>query len=112
MILRSCTPFPSDSCAIDGSHTEIKSSPKNREDHFNRKQFYSVMLQGIVDSELLFRHIAVGFTGSVHDSRVLQLSGIADLAGNSEILAAPVKIMQGNELRPLLVADNVYQLSS
>ena len=39
------------------------------------------MLQGIVDSELLFRHIAVGFTGSVHDSRVLQLSGIADLAG-------------------------------
>ena len=52
------------------------------------------MLQGIVDSELLFRHIAVGFPGSVHDLRVLPLSGIADLAENNEILA---KIMQGTE---------------
>ena len=53
------------------------------------------MLQGIVDSELLFRHIAVGFPGSVHDLRVLPLSGIADLAENNEILA---KIMQGTEV--------------
>ena len=64
------------------------------------------MLQGIVDSELLFRHTAVGFPGSVHDSRVLRLSGIADVAENNEILAAPVKIWQGTEVRPLLVGDS------
>ena len=104
--------FPQIVGAIDGSHIEIKAPPENREDYFNRKQFYSVVLQGIVDSELLFRHIAVGFPGSVHDSRVLQLSGIADLAENNEILAAPVKIMQGTEVRPLLVGDSTYPLGS
>ena len=38
--------------AIDGCHTEINAPPDNHEDYFNRKQHYSVNLQGIVDSNL------------------------------------------------------------
>ena len=63
--------FPQIAGAIDGSHIEIRAPPDNHEDYYNRQQFYSLVLQGVVDSKLLFRHISVGYPGSVHDSRVL-----------------------------------------
>ena len=104
--------FPQIVGAIDGSHIEIKAPPVNHEDYFNRKQFYSIVLQGIVDSDLLFRHVAVGYPGSVHDSRVLQCSGVRDLADDGTIFKSPIKIIQGEEVRPMLVGDSAYPLSS
>ncbi|KAM7442648.1 hypothetical protein ABFA07_008425 [Porites harrisoni] len=85
--------FPQIAGAIDGSHIEIRAPPDNHEDYYNRQQFYSLVLQGVVDSKLLFRHISVGYPGSVHDSRVLRLSGLADLAEKGEILKSPTKII-------------------
>ena len=38
--------------AIHGCHIEIYALPENHEDYFNRKQHYSVNLQGIIDSNL------------------------------------------------------------
>ena len=40
--------------AIDGSHVPIKAPKENNEDYFNRKHFYSYLVQGIVDSSALF----------------------------------------------------------
>lgn len=54
--------------AIDGCHIEINAPPDNHEDYFNRKQHYSVNLQGIVDSNLKFIHVTVGYPGSIHDA--------------------------------------------
>ena len=72
--------FPQIVGAVDGCHIEIKALPQDKEDHFNRKQYYSINLQGIVNPQLHFQHIAVGFPGSMHYSRVLRLSGIFNLA--------------------------------
>ena len=102
--------FPQVIGAIDGSHIEIDAPPENKEDYFNRKQYYSVNLQGIVNAQLLFQHIAVGFPGSIHDARVLRLSGIFDLAENEEILTAPTRVIHGTLLRPMLVGDSAYPL--
>ena len=63
--------FPQIEGAIDGSHIEIRAPSDNHKDYYNRKQFYSLVLQGVFDSKLLFRHISVGYPGSVHNSRVL-----------------------------------------
>ena len=103
--------FPQIAGAIDGSHIEIRAPPDNHEDYYNRQQFYSLVLQGVVDSKLLFRHISVGYPGSVHDSRVLRLSGLADLAEKGEILKSPTKIIRGVEVRPMLAGDSAYPLS-
>ena len=46
--------------AINGCHIEIYAPPDNHEDYFNRKQHYSLNLQGIVDSNLKFIHATVG----------------------------------------------------
>ena len=80
--------FPQIVGAIDGSHVEINAPLENNEDYFNRNQYYSVNLQGIVNAQLLFQHIAGGFPGSIHDARVLRLSGIFDLVENGDSKSA------------------------
>ena len=98
--------------AIDGCHIEINAPPRNHEDYYNRKQHYSVNLQAIVDSNLKFIHATVGYPGSIHDARVLRLSGLYDLAQNEQILAGPTRNINGVEIGPLLAGDSAYPLTS
>ena len=98
--------------AIDGCHIEINAPPDNHEDYFNRKQHYSVNLQGIVDSNLKFIHATVGYPGSIHDARVLRLSGLYELAENEQILSGPTCNINGTEVRPLLAGDSAYPLTN
>lgn len=42
--------IPNIAGAVDGSHVPIKFPKTNHKDYFNRKHFYSYVLQGIVDS--------------------------------------------------------------
>ena len=98
--------------AIDGCHIEINAPPDNHEDYFNRKQHYSVNLQVIVDSNLKFIHVTVGYPGSIHDARVLRLSGLYDLAENEQILSGPTRNINGTDIRPLLAGDSAYPLTN
>ena len=98
--------------AIDACHTEINAPPDNHEDYFNRKQHYSVNLQEIVDSNLKFIHVTVGYPGSIHDARVLRLSGLYKLAENEQILSGPTCNINGTEIRPLLAGDSAYPLTN
>lgn len=59
--------------AIDGSHIAIKAPHVNHEDYFNRKQNYSINLQGVVDATGKFIDVSTGWPGSIHDARVLRL---------------------------------------
>lgn len=102
--------FPQIVGAIDACHIEINMPPENKEDNFNRKQYYNINLQGTVNSRLLFQHVAVGYPGRIHNGRVLRLSGIFDLAENEEILSAPTRMVNGGMLRSMLVGDSAYPL--
>ena len=75
-----CYGIPQVMGAIDGCHIEINAPPNNQKDYFNRKQHYSVNLQVIVNSNLKFMHVTVGYPCSIHDARVLRLSGLYELA--------------------------------
>ena len=96
--------------AIDGCHIEINDPPQNKEDYYNRKQHYSVILQAIVDCSLKFLHVSVGYPGSIHDARVLRLSGLFDLGNNQQILESPSRVINGTEVPPLIVGDSAYPL--
>ena len=76
--------------------TEINAPPQNHEDYFNQKQHYSVNLQAIVDAKLKFIHAAVGYPGSIHDARVLRLSGLYDFTENEQILSGPMRNINGD----------------
>ena len=53
--------FPNAVGAIDGSHISIKAPHINREDYFNRKQNYSINLQGVVDAGGTFIDVSTGW---------------------------------------------------
>lgn len=59
---------------IDGCHIQISRPSESAESYFNRKKFYSVILQGVCDADLLFTDVFAGFPGSAHDARVLRES--------------------------------------
>lgn len=61
--------------AIDGTHIRVvpPAEPQKRF-YINRKQFPSLILQGVCDAEGRFLDVFVGNVGSVHDSLVLRRS--------------------------------------
>ena len=62
--------FPHCARAIDGSHIPIITPKDIPEDYFNRKGWYSVLLQGLVDGCRCLTDLCVGWPGSVHDARM------------------------------------------
>ena len=61
---------------VDGSHIPILPPGESKEDYFNRKHAYCVNRLAVVDINMLFLYASVRYPGSIHDSRVLQLSDI------------------------------------
>ena len=104
--------FPNVVGAIDGSHIEICAPNENAADYSNRNRYYSLVLQGIADANQKFIHTATGFPGSMHDSRILIMTDMYDLASNNEILMEPGKHLNIISIRPLIVGDPAYALSS
>ena len=62
--------------SIDGSHIPVKPPAMNHTCYYNRKRWYSIVLQAIVDHNYLFTDVYVGWPGSVHDACVLANSSI------------------------------------
>ena len=58
--------------AIDGCHIRVQRPPIRGGDYINRKCYYSVLLQGIVNDEGRFIDIFTGPPGRVHDARMLR----------------------------------------
>ena len=64
--------FPQAVAAIDCCHIRIKAPNKNPEDYINRKEYHSIVLQGLVDNRYLLRDIFVRWTGKSHDARIFK----------------------------------------
>ncbi|GBB92631.1 hypothetical protein RclHR1_20360002 [Rhizophagus clarus] len=74
--------FPNVIGAINGSHIPIKAPHLFPVDYFNRKGFYSIVLQAVVDHKKKFLDICVGWPGSMHDSRILINSNLYNKFNN------------------------------
>jgi len=60
--------------AMDGSHIRIDRSTEDPDSYINRKQYFSVHIQGTVNHKMKFLDVFIGYPGSVHDSRVFRNS--------------------------------------
>ena len=56
--------FPQVVGAVDGCPIAILAPNENPEGYVNRKGFYSIILQGLVDSSYLFRDVTVCWLAS------------------------------------------------
>ena len=82
--------FPGVIGMIDGTHIPIRRPPERGIDYYNRKDYFSVVLQAVCTDNLHFTDIHTGYPGKVHDARVFRLSPLytigSTLCGNNHIL--------------------------
>ena len=105
--------FPQIVGAVDGCHVSILAPNENAEDYVNRKGFYSIILQGFVDSNYLFRDVYVGWPGKVHDSRVFKNSPLYDACCAREFLPLRLsKVITNVVVPPLILGDSAYGLTN
>lgn len=99
--------------AVDGSHIPIKAPHINSRDYYCRKNFYSVVLQAVVDHKKMFTNINFGWPGSVHDSRVLSNSELFGLCERRELLDRNCQLPGTNQwINMYIVGDPAYPLKT
>jgi len=92
--------------SIDESHIPLRPPAMNHTCYYNRKGWYSVILQAIVDHKYLFTDIYIGWPGSVHDAHVLANSSVYQKICDGKLLCGPEK----DGIRMFLVVDSAYPL--
>ncbi|KAF2901953.1 hypothetical protein ILUMI_04235 [Ignelater luminosus] len=88
---------------IDGTAIEINAPKEHRMSYFNRKSYFSVVLQGICDHNMLFTDVYAGQPGSKHDYAVFEKSDIFERINNKEVS------FPGNSY---IIGDLAYKLSN
>lgn len=99
--------------ALDGTHIPIKAPAKHARDYFNKKHFYSIVLQAIVNHKKKFINLNFGWPGSVHNARVLANSEINRVCENGFLNSYTCNLPGTNTfISPYLVADPAYPLKN
>lgn len=104
--------FPNAGGAIDGTHIPIIAPVDSRPDYYNRKGWYSMVLQATVNDRYMFTDAYIGWPGSVHDARIFTNSGIYDKGQSGDLFAGKCVNVNGEELPIVLLADPAYPLMS
>lgn len=89
--------------AIDSSHIRIEKPTLNAQDYCNRKKFFSINLQAVVDANMRFLNIYCGEPGSLHDARILRRSPLYETANaNTRMLFPNKTFLLGDSAYPSL----------
>ncbi|XP_071959857.1 uncharacterized protein [Antedon mediterranea] len=105
--------FPQCAGAIDGTHLPIIGPSNNKADYHNRKGWYSIILQAVVDHKYRFTDVYAGWPGRTHDARVFAHSDLPILADrNNGLLFSRDKnaIINGIDIPVCLIGDPAYPL--
>lgn len=102
--------FPQCGGAIDGTHIGILAPPVSSADYYNRKGFYSVILQGVVDNRLMFWDINVGWPGKVHDARVFANSSLFERGQSNTLFPRITVRFEGVDVPVVILGDAAYPL--
>jgi len=79
--------------AIDGSHIPIIASPIDPTSYYCRKDYYSVLLQGVVDSKCRFWDYDFGWAGRCHNWTLFQNSDIGKRIMRGNLLSYKLLVM-------------------
>jgi len=96
--------------AIDGCHIPISAPNLMHTDYYNRKGWYSMLIQGVVDANYRFLDVCIGWPGSVHDARVLAQSTLYDNIEHNHILPNNTITVSGVRIPLYLIGDSAYPL--
>ncbi|GBG89690.1 hypothetical protein CBR_g49543 [Chara braunii] len=102
--------FPNCHGCIDGTHIYVdKPANAPSENYYDRKRRFSIVAQVVVDLDLRVLDVHMGYPGSCHDIRVLQLSSLSLRAEEGSLFRGPpVTLPFGVKTNGYLLADNGY----
>ena len=98
--------------AIDGCHIPIAAPVANHNDYYNRKGWYSMILQGIVDANYCFLDVCIRWPGSVHDARVFAHSNVYRKITEEQLLPQKYIQVQGVDIPVFLIGDSAYLIKT
>ena len=90
--------FPQAAGAIDGSHIPIIRPDESASDYYNRKGYYSIIVQALVDHLGLFTDVCIGWPGKVHDARVFANSSLYHRGRSSTLFPDWKRTISGVEV--------------
>ncbi|XP_026056804.1 putative nuclease HARBI1 [Carassius auratus] len=99
--------------AIDGCHIPIIKPHEDQAAYCNRKGWHSIVLQAVVDHNVCFTDVYVGWPGRTHDARVLANSPIYQMAEAQDGYLFPREksmVVNGVEVPIHLIGDAAYPL--
>ncbi len=98
--------------AIDGSQVPVKATIEFHAGYYNRKGWYSVILQGLASSNYKFINIKVGWPGKIHDARVFVNSLLFHKGSTGNLFsdANTQKIQNDVSVSLGIIADAAYPL--
>ena len=102
--------FPQCFGAVDGSHIPILAPSNNAKDYYNRKGFYSIVLQALVDHQYRFLNVHIGWPGSVHDSRILTNSEVFAKGEAGTLTPNSIRTLSGVPVPVVILGDPAYPL--
>ena len=103
--------FPCCWSAIDGCHISIKCPAgglESSKEYHNFKNFYSIVLMGMVDAKYRFIWASCGYPGNSHDSIIMQSTTLWQDITQGEILPGIAKNVGGVDVPPLIVGDSAF----
>ncbi|GBG66259.1 hypothetical protein CBR_g57860 [Chara braunii] len=102
--------FPNCHGCIDCNHIYVdKPANAPSENYYDRKRRFSIVAQVVVDLDLRVLDVHMGYPGSCHDIRVLQLSSLSlRVEEGSLFRGPPVTLPFGVKTNGYLLADNGY----
>ena len=107
--------FPCCWSAIDGCHIPIKCPPgglQSCKEYHNLKNFYSVVMMGIVDSNYRFMWGTCGFPGNSHDAIIFQATKVWTAIKENDLIPYIGKDVSGVLVPPLVLGDSAFPLQT
>ncbi|GBG77296.1 hypothetical protein CBR_g23625 [Chara braunii] len=102
--------FPNCHGAVDCTHIYVdKPTNAPSENYFDRKHRFRIIAQVVVDLDLRMLDVFVGYPGSCHDIRVIQLSSLSRRAEEGVLFRGPPMTLSGGvRTKGYILGDNGY----
>lgn len=103
--------FPHCVGAIDGTHIAVCPPLGREEEYLDRKQGYSITVQGTVDHRGRFIDVELGHTGRSHDSYIFRHSALWHAMDEGYFVPGnPTINISGLSVPPLIIGDGAYPI--